>query len=285
MKIKFPSLLLVPALASLACIFETGLHAQSVLFVGNSFTYTPRSVGVGTVSELNKGSAPGGVPALFQVFAEAGGKKPTVSMETVGGKALSFHYENKRALIDKPWDIVILHDLSYGPLVEKGDSTLKESFRTHVQKLKELFVAQNPAVKIWLYETWARPDFVKSHRAASMESMQAELQKSYRDAANDFSLQGWVPVGDAFMAAVKKGISDNPATPEVEGPLNVWGTDNHHQSVLGSYLAALLFYGTIYHEDPRSLPADNVAAGHLKISVEDSKKLQTIAWEQLESVK
>ncbi|HEY9249848.1 MAG TPA: hypothetical protein VIO38_11975, partial [Rariglobus sp.] len=226
----------------LTCLFLGSLQAQSVLFVGNSFTFTPRNVGVGTVTELNPGSPPGGVPALFQALAEAAGKKPSVSMETVAGKALSFHYEQRRELIDRPWDIVVMHDVSFGPLVERGDSRLFDSFRVHVGKLKDLFVAQNPGVKIWLYETWARPDFVKSGRFASMESMQAGLQKAYRDAANDFSLQGWVPVGDTFLAAVHKKISDNPATPESEGPLNVWGKDDHHQSPLGSYLAALLFY-------------------------------------------
>ena len=271
--------------ALLACALSSALHAQSVLFVGNSFTFVPRDVGIGTATELNKDPA-GGVPALFQTLAAAAGKNPTVTMETVGGKTLQFHYETKKELINKPWDVVILQDYSTGPLpdVDGGTKSL-DSFRAHVPKLKELFVAQNPQVKIWLYETWARPDLVTKGRFATIEDMQAGLRSAYSTAAKDNALQGWVPVGDTFLAAVHQGLGDNPATPAVEGPLHIWGKDNYHQSAIGAYISALLFYGRIYDADPRALPADNAAAVRLKLSTADSKKLQALAWEQLQSVK
>lgn len=272
-------------LALLACVLSSALQAQSVLFVGNSFTFVPRDVGVGDATELNP-DKPGGVPALFQSLAVAGGKKPSVTMETVGGKTLQFHYETKRELIDKPWDIVILQDYSTGPLPDKDGGTKSlDSFRAHVPKLKELFTAQNPQVKIWLYETWARPDLVTKGRFASIEEMQVGLRSAYSTAAKDNSLHGWVPVGDTFLAAVHQGLADNPATPAVEGPLHIWGKDNYHQSAVGAYLSALLFYGRIYDADPRALPSDNAAAAHLRLSTEDSKKLQALAWEQLQPVK
>lgn len=272
-------------LALLVCTLSTALHAQSILFVGNSFTFVPRDIGVGTVTELNA-DKPGGVPALFQSLAAAGGKNPTVTMETVGGKTLQFHYENKKELINKPWDIVILQDYSTGPLPDADGGTKSlDSFRAHVPKLKDLFTAQNPQVKIWLYETWARPDLVTKGRFASIEDMQAGLRSAYSTAAKDNALQGWVPVGDTFLAAVQHGLADNPATPAVEGPLNIWGKDNYHQNALGAYISALLFYGRIYDADPRALPSDNAAAVHLKLSAEDSKKLQALAWEQLQPAK
>jgi hypothetical protein len=272
-------------LTLLVCALSSALHAQSVLFVGNSFTFVPRDVGIGTATELNA-DKPGGVPALFQALAAAGGKNPAVTMETVGGKTLQFHYETKKELIDKPWDIVILQDYSTGPLPAADGSTKSlDSFRAHVPKLKALFTAQNPKVKIWLYETWARPDLVTKGRFASIEDMQAGLRSAYSAAAKDNALQGWVPVGDTFLAAVQQGLADNPATPAVEGPLHIWGKDNYHQSALGAYVSALLFYGRIYDADPRDLPADNTAAVHLKLSAEDSKKLQALAWEQLQLAK
>jgi hypothetical protein len=271
--------------ALLACILSTALHAQSVLFVGNSFTFVPSPLDVGTVTDLNAGK-PGGVPALFQALSVAGGKNPTVSMETVGGKTLQFHYETKKELINKPWDIVILQDYSTGPLPEADGGTKSlDSFRAHVPKLKALFVAQNPKVKIWLYETWARPDVVMKGRFTTIEEMQAGLRAAYSTAAKDNALQGWVPVGDTFLAAVHQGLADNPATPAVEGPIKIWGKDNYHQSSIGAYISALLFYGRIYDADPRALPADNAAAVHLKLSAEDSQKLQNLAWEQLQLVK
>ena len=269
----------------LHCALAACLQAQSVLFVGNSFTFIPRSVGVGEATELNKDPA-GGVPALFQSLASTGGQNPSVTMETVGGKNLQFHYENQRQLIDQPWDIVVLQDLSTGPLPAADGSTASlDSFRAHVPKLKALFVAKNPAVKLWLYETWARPDLIMKGRFATIEEMQAGLRAAYSTAAKDNDLQGWVPVGQAFLAAVKRGLADNPATPVVEGPLHIWDTDNFHQSPLGAYLSALLFYGRIYDADPRALPADNAAAVHLKLSTVDATKLHALAWEQLQPAK
>jgi len=271
----------LPLLVLLACLSATGLRAQSVLFVGNSFTFKPKVAGVGIVSDLN-GKSPGtGVPAAFQALAAAAGKNPIVSMETVGGKNLAFHYTKRRALIDQSWDIVVLQDHSVGPLVEKGNTQSRDSFHANLGNLRDLLTARNPAVKIWLYETWARPDYVKKGRFPSMESMQADLHQAYSQAARDFSLQGWVPVGDAFLSAVRDGLADNPVTPAAEGPLKIWDKDNHHQSTLGAYLAALLFYGKIYDADPRALPADNAAAARLHISPEDSRRLQALAWDQL----
>lgn len=269
----------------IACLIASGLQAQSVLFVGNSFTFVPRDIGVGTVTELNA-DKPGGVPALFQALAAAGGKNPTVTMETVGGKTLQFHYETRKELFDKAWDIVVLQDLSTGPLLgQNGDTKSIDSFRAHVPKLKDVFVSQKPSVKIWLYETWARPDLVMKGRFATIDEMQAGLRSAYSAAAKDNALQGWVPVGDSFLAAVKQGLADNPATPETEGPLKIWGKDNYHQSAIGAYISALLFYGRIYDADPRDLPSDNAAAKHLGLSAADSMKLQTLAWEQLQPAK
>ncbi|CAM2948989.1 DUF4886 domain-containing protein [Rariglobus hedericola] len=275
----------VRLLAISAFLFTACLQAQNILFVGNSFTFVPSPLDIGTVTDLNAGK-PGGVPAIFEVLAVAGGKTPTVSMETVGGKTLQFHYETKRELIDKAWDIVILQDYSTGPIPEANGGTKSfDSFRAHVPKLKELFTAQNPKVKIWLYETWARPDVVMKGRFATIEDMQAGLRSAYSAAAKDNALQGWVPVGDTFLAAVKQGLADNPATPDSEGPLKIWGKDNYHQSAIGAYISALLFYGRIYDADPRDLPSDNAAAVRIKLSTEDSKKLQALAWEQLQLVK
>ena len=272
-------------LSLLIYTIAAGLQAQSVLFVGNSFTHGPRGVGVGIAVELNKEPA-GGVPALFQALAAAGGKNPSVTMETADGATLQIHYETKRELIDKPWDIVVLQDQSSGPLHDADGSTVSlDSFRNHVTKLKALFVAKNPEVKLWLYETWALPELVIEGSFATMEEMQAGLRSAYSTAAKENALQGWVPVGTTFVAATKQGLADNPATPVVEGPLHIWGWDNWHQNVIGAYLSALLFYGRIYDADPRDIPADNAAAAHIKLSAEDAQKLHILAFEQLQTAK
>ena len=85
--------------------------AKTILFVGNSFTFGANSAAhyykPDTVTDLNGpgagGKTVGGVPAFFKAFTKEAGLDYSVSLETVGGKGLEFHYAEKRALLDKPW--------------------------------------------------------------------------------------------------------------------------------------------------------------------------------------
>src|SRR5215218_5438769 len=89
--------------------------AETVLFVGNSFTYGAMSpvwkYRANTVTDLNGGGV-GGVPALFKAFATQAGLDYTVSLETVGGQGIDHHLAEKKPLIDKPWDHVVMHGYS-----------------------------------------------------------------------------------------------------------------------------------------------------------------------------
>ncbi len=266
-----------------AVLLSAALPAQDVLFVGNSFTNRPRT-GIGTVNQLN-GKPAGAVPGLFQLLATSSGKNPQVYEETMDGKGLAFHYDKKRPLVDRSWDIVVLQDSSTGPLIENNDRTSYESFRAQVGKFQALFTSHNPEVVIWLYETWARPDRVDKGLTPSLEAMQAGLHRAYSEAARDFALAGYAPVGDAFLTAVQQGLADNPATPEKEASLDLWGKDRYHQSAHGAYLAALIFYGRIYDADPRKLSPENPAAHAVQASVETSQILQKLAWEQLQTAR
>src|SRR3954451_1066398 len=98
----------------------TPVDAKTILFVGNSFTFGANSAAhyykPDTVTDLN-GAAPngkttGGVPAFFKTFTREAGLDFTVSLETVGGKGLDFPYAEKRALLDQPWDVVVMHGYS-----------------------------------------------------------------------------------------------------------------------------------------------------------------------------
>ncbi len=253
------------------------LSAQNVLFVGNSLTYVPReNLKVGKAVELNGGPG-GGVPGLFEALAVAGGKTPVVSMETVAGRNLAFHYASRRTLIDQSWDVVVLQDFSTSPQVERASPP------TSLEKLRDVVVARNPRVKVYVYETWRQMDRLKNEANASVESLHADLHGIYTAAVKDFGLSGRAPVGCAFAAAVREGLADDPMTEAVEGSVKIWGKDNLHQSDTGSYLAALVFYGRLYGEDPRKLPADNPVAVRLRMPAKTSERLQAIAWEALQA--
>src|SRR5690349_9269494 len=89
--------------------------AETILFVGNSFTYGKLSPVLqyrpDTVTDLNHEGV-GGVPALFKSFASQAHLSYEVSLETASGKSLDFHYEQKKLLLNRPWDHVILQAYS-----------------------------------------------------------------------------------------------------------------------------------------------------------------------------
>src|SRR3984957_11696667 len=101
-------------------------RADTILFVGNSFTFAALSpvwkFHSATVTDLNGGGV-GGVPALFKTFTAEAGLDYTVSLETVGGKDLQYHLDNKRALIDQAWDHVVLQSFSTMDAARPGDPT------------------------------------------------------------------------------------------------------------------------------------------------------------------
>jgi hypothetical protein len=80
-------------------------NQQSILFVGNSFTFgfgsSLRFYHPETVADLN-GTSIGGVPALFKRFTIEAGLDFTISLETSPGKNLDFHFQKKAALIAHP---------------------------------------------------------------------------------------------------------------------------------------------------------------------------------------
>src|SRR3546814_4557484 len=81
---------------------------KTILFIGNSFTQGAHSAArnwrAGSVTDLNKAGY-GGVPALFELFTEQAGLDYRGSLATPGGKTLGFHYDERRALFDRPWEV------------------------------------------------------------------------------------------------------------------------------------------------------------------------------------
>ncbi len=265
----------------LALLLSTlAVCAQSVLFVGNSFTLVPMEYGAGTVNDLH-GKDIGGIPAIFKELAKEGGHEPEVSSELSGGKTLEWHYNNQADKIDQPWDIVVLQEYSSRPLtttVGGASSSNREAFLDYAQKLIELVRQENPDVKVYLYETWARPNLVEKGYFDNLADMQTELREGYQMAAEQNDVTGVVPVGDAFMKAVRNGISDDPSTEEKEGSICLWGGDHYHQNEYGAYLSALVMYAKIYQADPRELPVgEGSAAARLGIDPEVARSLQDLA--------
>ena len=181
-------------------------------------------------------------------------------------------------------------------------------------------IAANPNAsadtKVYLTETWARPDMVYSHlntvpdpaspngspivdtsvspmgTAAtlyygSLAAMTTDLHAGFAaEAANDPNFAGVLPVGDAFQYAFDHGLvqtggfydANGVFVPsDPNGPMNLWFDDYLHASKYGSYLDALVQFGMITGLSPQSLGPYELAALDLGIGAADAAILQRIA--------
>ena len=271
-------------LAAAPAAAQEGNAAQTILFIGNSFTYGAHSpvwkYHADTVTDLNHDGV-GGVPALFKLFTHEAGLNYAVSLETSGGKTLKWHWDNKRAVVDRAWDHVVLQDLSVLNRAHPGDAT---NLIDYAGRFARLFAARNPKVEVSLTATWSRPDQTypaDGHwHGQPITAMALELRRDYDKAAAATPLIDKVnPVGQAFTCAIEAGVADpDPYDGTDFGKVDLWAYDHYHASTFGYYLEALTVFIDVTGKDPRTFGAHEQAADELGISPSDAVRLQRVAW-------
>ena len=262
--------------------------ATRVLFVGNSFTQGAGSAvhfyRSATVTDLN-GDGVGGVPALFESFTTQAGLDYDVYVETRGGSGLEFHFANKLTVIDKrAWDKVVMHGQSTLDFDKPGDSA---KIIATSRQMAEVFRDRNPKVDVYLMATWSRAD--QTYRGNGpwsgkpIDAMARDVRAAYdKAAAGAPRVKAVIPVGEAWTRAMQNGIADpNPYDGIEAGKVNLWTHDHYHASTHGSYLEALVVFGSLTGRDPRSLGELECSAFELGISRPQVKALQQVAFEQL----
>jgi hypothetical protein len=262
--------------------------AESVLFIGNSFTYgagsAVRFYRSDTVMDLNAEGV-GGVPALFESFTRQAGLDYDVSLETRGGTGLDFHLAEKRTVIERPWDVVVAH--GYSTLDADKPRDPAKLVATAIE-LAKLMRAQNPDVALYLTATWARADQVYptdgAWAGASVAAMATDVRAAYDQAARGAGATV-IPVGDAWNRAMQSGAADaNPYDGVDAGKLNLWTYDHYHGSTHGYYLEALVVFGRVTGRDPRSLGSGECSAFELGMSRAEARTLQQLAFEELAAI-
>lgn len=263
--------------------------ARSILFVGNSFTFgalSPvRRYRADTVTDLNKNGI-GGVPALFKRFTDQAGLSYAVSLEAVSGMGLDYHFTQKRSLIDKAWDVVILQDFSTLDRAKPGDPGLH---RRYTAQLAKMFAARNSGADIELSATWSRADLTykpgSPWSGQTIDRMAIDLRRAADQArAGAPQIRGVIPIGEAWNRAIAAGLADpNPYDGTSFGQIDLWTYDQYHASAYGYYLEALLIFGRVTGLDPRSLGVGELAADDLGLAPGVTLALQRLAYEQLAS--
>lgn len=285
------SVAVIVAACALGAALPTG--ATTILFVGNSFTYGEPAGAAPlvqryhpeTVTDLN-GSGIGGVPALFKAFTVEAGLHYDVSLETVPGVGLDYHYDHKLDTIVKPFDQVVLQ--SYSTLDAKQPAN-PDLLIKYSGLLAQAFAGQNPKVDIRLDSTWSRADLTYQPGGAwygkPIYQMALDVRAGYDKAWHASPLiKGVIPVGQAWSSAIAGGLADaNPYDGIDAGKFGLWAPDRYHASVHGYYLEALTIFGSVTGIDPRSLGAGDTVAKDLGISAITAGALQQLAATQLQA--
>jgi len=264
---------------------------KTVVFIGNSFTFGANSAAhyykSDSVTDLNgpgaNGKTVGGVPAIFKAFTKEAGLNYTVSLETVGGKGMDFHYAEKRALLDKSWDVVVMHGYSTLDQAKPGDPALLIS---SAKQMTDMFRARNPRAEVWLDATWSRADQTypegKPWHGKPIQQMGIDIAAAYDLAAKSARVTGVVPVGLAWNRAMDSGVAeDNPYDGIAVNKVNLWTWDSYHASTYGYYLEALMIFGKLTGKDPLSLGDAETVADDMGFSKPQTHALQQVAHDQL----
>ena len=178
------------------------------------------------------------LPAMVEAMGDSAGLNVSVRAITLGNAALEDHWNRGEVLRvireGGPWDAVVLQQ---GP---SGQPASRENLVEWAGRFGAVIRAAG--AEPVMYMVW--PD---GSRLTAFDSVGA----SYRAAAG--AARGAVaPAADAWTAAWRANSA-----------LALYGPDNFHPSVTGSYLAALTISSVVFGRAPSTFPARLRAAGML----------------------
>lgn len=226
-------LMLHPAAATPGKSCDIPPKTPSILFIGNSYTYT------------------NDLPAILDKLLKAGGHPAQVDSFTRGAASLGTLYNSpdlqkgRHLLTTGNYTWVILQDQSQTP------SLIPEETLRFAKQWSELAQQHNTSVIFFL--TWAHATSNTANRPELIQDMQDKTTRTYCQAAIDNNAT-IAPVGEAWRAWYNKF----PTKP-------LHGSDGSHPNTSGSYLAACIFYQTITGESPVGLPGvKGIRSGSLR---------------------
>ncbi|MGD0765413.1 MAG: SGNH/GDSL hydrolase family protein [Dehalococcoidia bacterium] len=210
-----------------------------VLFLGNSFTY---------VNDL---------PSTFAHLAESAGRPVQVAMVANSSETLAQHAASSDSLdkiASQGWSYVVLQEQSETPATDIGrDDYTYPAAETLADRAEAV-----GAVPL-LFMTWAHKGGLPASGLPTYEAMQQQINAAYLDIAEELNVPV-APVGFTwYMVRL-----DHP-------DINLWQDDGSHPNRAGTYLAACVFYASIFRESPEGL------SFHGGISGEQARAIQAEA--------
>ncbi|MBT8038681.1 MAG: hypothetical protein KJN78_00420 [Gammaproteobacteria bacterium] len=187
---------------------------DSVLFVGNSFTFYNNSIHT-HLRHLLESDDPSLRDSVF------------LKSMTISGAVLSDHDRGLKQMLEQwDWDVVVLQ----GHSLEALEPDSRANFETSAARLVSMAVEDG--ARPVLFMTWAYSD---------QPEMTAKLKQEYSRLGEELGVMV-VPVGLAFEQA--------PA--ELPG-LSLHTADFKHPTLEGTYLAACVFYSALWRKSAEPL--------------------------------
>jgi len=226
----------------------TQAQVKNVLFLGNSYT------GVNNL------------PQLIKDVALSFGDTISTDQNIPGGHQLIQHSTNSTTLskiASRNWDNVVIQEQSQKPSF--SPTQVAADVYPYAQILCDSVRANYSCSEPVFYMTWGRKNGDASNCASyppicTYNGMQQRLRESYMQMGTDNNAT-ISPVGAAW-----KTVRDSFPS------IDLYAADESHPSIYGSYLAACVFYATLYQKSPIGstyIPAT--------ISANDALNLQTVA--------
>ncbi len=199
-------------------------ETTEVLFVGNSYTFG------------------NDLPGMFSDLAESGGRSVKVGMEATGGWWLRDHVASEatsNAIASREWDYVFLQEQSIVPSVQNERvNSMGPAVADLATQVRE--VGATPG----LFLTWARKGGFPEVGYGSYQPMQDATTNAYIGIGETQSMT-IAPVGVAWSLV----LIDHPE-------IFLFMNGGSHPTLHGTYLAACVFYATVFGESPVGLEYD-----------------------------
>jgi len=213
---------LLGIVALLVTMVAGGAKAQKALFVGNSYTY---------VNDL---------PGMLRSLSQSGGITLNTEMSAPGGHTFMAHTSNATTLsfLGMPgFDFVIFQEQSQRPSFPQ--SQVQQEVYPYAAQLDSLYHVANPCGQSVFFMTWGRKYGDTQNcqfwqPVCTYEGMQVELRRSYLNMAQQ-NQAIVAPVGIAWWEAMRR-----------DSLLELYSGDFSHPEVTGTYLAACVFYSTLF---------------------------------------
>lgn len=216
--------MLLRSIILLLFLFPTlcnGQKNKSALFVGNSYTYYNN------------------LPNLIGQMATSQGHTFTYKLRAPGGASFSSHVQ------DTSWHY-LLKDASYDYLILQGQSAELSGDNQNVGKhispnyyqaeyIHQLGQLKDTCTQTMFFQTWG----YQFSDPQDYLNMQNNVSASYEELAHTINA-AVAPVGEAWRSIILNYPN-----------LQLHSPDFSHPTLAGSYLAACVFYTTVYKESPK----------------------------------